>query len=49
MSTFHDGDGVIPGEYRVMLSEPAFRGGRTSRARSFWTRIWKISRLQVCA
>jgi hypothetical protein len=28
MSTFHEGDGVLPGEYRVMLSAPVFRGGR---------------------
>jgi hypothetical protein len=28
MSTFREGDGVIPGKYRVMLAPPAFRGKR---------------------
>ena len=28
MSTFREGDGVMPGKYRVMLSPPAFRGKR---------------------
>lgn len=28
MSTYHPGDGVIPGKYRVMLTPPSFRGRR---------------------